>query len=69
MLIDDFNKVINVLNSCKTEEHLIHSNRYYELFLKKWENNIPDKLRLTLMFTYVRLQKAKVYELTKNKYK
>lgn len=69
MLINDFNKVIKVLESCETETQLKVCKNYYELFLKKWNDTMSEKLRLTLMFSYVKLEKSKGFELLKNKRK
>ena len=40
--IEDYTRAIKVLESCKTMDHIKGAMKYFDLFIVKWEDSIPD---------------------------
>jgi hypothetical protein len=43
---NEFNWVIKILNSSKTKEHISASEKLFENFIKKWDFEISDIMKL-----------------------
>jgi len=65
--INDFQRVIQVMESCVTDTQLVVARNYFDLFLMKYNNSMPDEYRLTLIFHYSKLEKSKRFKLLKKK--
>ena len=39
MIEKDYNKVVSVIQSCLTEQHLIASDRLINIFIDKWKDD------------------------------
>lgn len=66
--IKDFKKVIKVLDSCVTYEQIKTSERYFNLFIQKWENRIGNLHIVTLINHFDKVKKIKTYEIKIRKY-
>jgi len=49
---NDFDYVLKVLDSCKTEEHLITVNNMFNNFKIKWEKKLYDLDMITFLYTF-----------------
>lgn len=63
--ISDFQRVVQVLESCKSERQLEVSRNYFDLFLMKYSTIMPEEYRNTLVFHYNKLEKSKRFKLFK----
>lgn len=61
--INDFQRVIQVMESCVTDSQLEIARNYFNLFLLKYVDKMPDQYRLTLIFHYGKLEKSKKFKL------
>lgn len=65
MMVDDYAWALKVLNSCKTQGQIDISDRIFELFLKKWNNDIPESMKPVYISFFNKVKRTKVYESTK----
>jgi len=63
--INDFQKVVQVMESCVSEPQLEVARNYFDLFLTKYSDRMPDEYRLTLTFHYGKLEKSKRFKIYK----
>lgn len=63
--VNDFQRVVQIMESCVSEPQLEVARNYFNLFLIKYSNIMPNEYRLTLTFHYDKLEKSKRFKLYK----
>lgn len=63
MMIVEYSWVINVLESCKTNDQIKTSENLFKLFLKKWEDEISDIKKIQFVNNFEKLVKHRKFML------
>lgn len=58
-MISEYSWVLNVLDSCKTEEQIKTSENLFNLFLNKWEEDISDIKKIDMTHKFNKLKNYK----------
>ncbi len=57
---NEFNWVIKILNSSKTEDHVSASEKLFENFIKKWDSDLSDIMKIKYRNEFYRNKESKM---------
>lgn len=57
---NEFNWVIKILNSSRTKEHISASEKLFENFIKKWDSDLSDIMKLKYQNEFNQIKNGKV---------
>jgi hypothetical protein len=66
--LPEFNRALEVLNSCQSPEHIKGAIRYFSLFIQKWRSHLTSKtaddliidFETELTFKLIRIKKEEI---------
>jgi len=57
---NEFNWVVKILNSSRTKEHISSSEKLFENFIKKWDSDLSDVMKLKYQNEFNQIKNGKV---------
>jgi hypothetical protein len=66
-LLNQYTWVMKVLESCQNEAQVKTTEKLFELYVKKWDNNLTDQQITTLSSNFEKEKKSKLYKTRKRK--
>ncbi|MEY4573162.1 MAG: hypothetical protein RLZ10_2446 [Bacteroidota bacterium] len=57
---NEFNWVVKILNSSRTKEHISASEKLFENFIKKWDSDLSDVMKLKYQNEFNQIKNGKV---------
>jgi uncharacterized protein YeaO (DUF488 family) len=66
-ILNDFQWVLSVLESCETRKQVNSSLRLFEQFLKKWDYEISEDIKLNYINKFENSQKDQICKIVSGK--
>ena len=66
-ILYDFQWVLSVLESCETRKQVNSSSRLFEQFLKKWDYEISEDIKLNYINKFENSQKDQICKIVSGK--